>query len=210
MATFPLSYNQLSVWYMHAFAPESPAYNLEFRARITSPLDPDRLERAINDVIAQTPMLRTTISAESGTPLQTVHDSWPLTLDRHDASGLSDEQLSAAVLADYERPFDLAARPGVRASLYRHADDDHVLLLTVHQAFADTWGITLVVDRMCRAYAGEELQPPQGTYENFARWQQEFVRSEEGIRQRDHWEGELGAAPTVLDPPPDKPRPPGI
>lgn len=208
MASFPLSLNQLSVWYLHAFAPDSSAYHVQFCARIASPLDVGRLAAALDTLVEHSPMLRTTISAESGTPLQTVHEHWPATLVRHDAAGLSDEELRKQLNADYERPFDLAAHPGFRASLYERGPEDNTLLLTWHHAFMDGGSLHPVLDRLTRAYAGQPLAPASGEYTDFVGWQRELMDSPEGQRQRAYWEERLGAAPPVLDLPPDKQRPP--
>ena len=207
MSGFPLSYNQLSVWYLHEFAPRSAAYHVQFCARIASPLEMDRLQRAWDAVVAQAPMLRTTISAETGTPLQTVHEQWSLPIRSVDARAMSREQLMDALKADYERPFDLAAEPGIRVSLYACTGESHVLLISCYHSTLDAVGMTVLLARLCQAYAGEQLEPPKADYEAFVRWQQELMSSPEGQRERTHWEAELGTAPPVLDLPPDKPRP---
>ncbi|MCX4766084.1 condensation domain-containing protein [Streptomyces sp. NBC_01275] len=202
-----MSLNQLAVWYVYMLAPESPAYHLQFCSRITSVLSLDRLERALATVVAQSPMLRTTINSETGVPLQTVHASWRPSLRIYDSSTLSDEELLARIRDDYERPFNLAAHPGFRASVYCRGSDDHILLLTVHHAFIDGWGLSLLIDRICCAYAGEVPDRPIAEYLDFIRWQERFMRSSEARRQLSYWEAELDGVLSVLDLPVDRPRP---
>ena len=70
---FPLSYGQRALWFLNQVAPDNAAYNVFFRASITSPLEPAIMERAVQAIVDRHHSLRTTYEAGNGRPVQTVH-----------------------------------------------------------------------------------------------------------------------------------------
>ena len=58
------------------------------------------------------------------------------------------------------QPFDLAAGPLIRGRLLRLAEDDHVLLVTMHHIVTDGWSIGVLVRELSSAVRG--LQPRAG------------------------------------------------
>ena len=60
VALFPLSYNQRAIWFIYQSAPESPAYNVSFSARISSDMDVGGLRHALQALVDRHSSLRTT------------------------------------------------------------------------------------------------------------------------------------------------------
>jgi amino acid adenylation domain-containing protein len=209
-ALFPLSHNQSSLWFLHQFAPETSAYSVGFAARVRGPLDRDRLAAALQALVDRHPALRTALVARSGRGFNEVRPPGAarLVLGERDASGWSDDDLARVVQEDYDRPFDLSAPPCFRASLYRRAGDDHVLLLVVHHAFLDLWALSIVVSELGALYAGKELAALPADYSTFARWQAGVLSSPAGAEHEAYWLRQLEGATTVLNLPTDRPRPP--
>ncbi len=58
---FPLSRAQLSLWFLHALAPESPAYNVPNAVRVRGDLDAAALLGALQTLVDRHPVLRTTV-----------------------------------------------------------------------------------------------------------------------------------------------------
>src|SRR2546423_2771 len=90
------------------------------------------------------------------------------------------------------RPFGAAAPaaggPVHRAALFRRADDDHYLLLTVHHIVSDYWTLGVLMDelntiyRAVRAGAPVPLPPPERSYADFVAWQQDLLAGPDGER----------------------------
>ena len=87
---------------------------------------------------------------------------------------------------------------------------DGVLLLAVHHIAADFWSLGLIL---------EELSAPSfasfrsfgsfpASYAAWSHWQRDLLASPEGERLWAGWREALAGAPTVLDLPADRPRPP--
>ena len=77
------------------------------------------LRAALAVLVARHPMLRACFSAGTGEPLQSIQDSCEVPVDVFEASGLDPAVLEQRVAQDYARPFDLAAAPLIRATIYR-------------------------------------------------------------------------------------------
>ncbi|MCP4659726.1 MAG: AMP-binding protein, partial [bacterium] len=62
----PLSFAQQRLWFLDRLVPGSPFYNIHFAVRLLGPLDPRRLEAALNEVMRRHQTLRTTFAEEGG------------------------------------------------------------------------------------------------------------------------------------------------
>jgi amino acid adenylation domain-containing protein len=213
-AVFPLSHGQRGLWFLHQMDPRSAAYNVCYPSRIRSPLDPSAFRRAVQKLIDRHPGLRTTFEESDGELLQRVHEKPPLPLEVIDASSWREERLRDRLEEEAHRPFDLERGPLVRMHLFRRAPDDHILLLSVHHIVGDFWSLVLVLEEMQALYPAEchgwpaALPTPSRQYRDFVQWQAELLAGPEGERLREYWERQLAGAPTVLDLPTDRPRPP--
>ena len=211
---FPLSHGQRGLWFLYQMDRQSPAYNVCYPSRIRSPLDVEALRRALQTFIRRHPALRTTFEERDGELVQRVHESIPLPFEVVDASSWSEETLRERFEAEAHRPFDLERGPLVRMHLFRRAADDHIFVLTVHHIVGDFWSLILVLEEMQARYPAmrdgrpSSLPAPAREYRDFVDWQAELLAGPEGERLWAYWQRELAGAPTVLDLPIDRPRPP--
>ncbi len=213
-AVFPLSYGQRGLWFLHQMDRQSASYNVCYPSRIRSPLDLAAFRRAVQKLIDRHPGLRTTFEERDGVLLQRVHERLPLPLEVIDATDWSEPELRDRLEVEAHRPFDLERGPLVRMHLFRRAPDDHIFLLGVHHIVGDFWSLVLVIEEMQALYPAEcagrpaALPAPAKHYRDFVQWQAELLAGPQGERLWAYWERQLAGAPTVLDLPADRPRPP--
>ncbi|WP_426510192.1 amino acid adenylation domain-containing protein [Dactylosporangium sp. McL0621] len=186
----PLSYGQQRLWFLHHLDPADASYNIAVAYRLRGPLDPARLEAALNTVVARHESLRTRFLPGEDEPVQEVTGA-RLVLERGDDVG-----------AWTNRPFDLASGLLLRAGLRVLGPDDHVLGLVVHHIAADGRSLGVLVRELRAAYAGEAGPEPPVQYGDFAVWQ----RGRDEDDQLEYWRGQLTGVP-ILDLPTDRPRP---
>src|SRR5690606_3302015 len=76
----PLSFAQQRLWILDQLEPQNPFYNVAVAMRLTGPLQPAALERAIQAVIQRHEVLRSTFRDVDGRPEQIVanHLVWSL------------------------------------------------------------------------------------------------------------------------------------
>src|SRR6185436_14675964 len=108
-----------------------------------------------------------------------------------------------------EKLFDLASGPLARVSILRLADEEHILLLSIHHIIADAWSVKLFFEELAACYANEETRLPtlQAQYSDFAEWQRERIEAGALAQQIDFWKGQLADAPLLLNLPTDHARP---
>ena len=220
-APLPLSFAQERLWFLHQMEPEGAGYNMPWSGRLRGGLDAGALERALGELVRRHEALRTTFRPVEQGAVQVVHPAAPAHLPVLDLTGLApqDREDEARRLAreDAERPFDLERGPLLRATLLRLADEEHVLLLTMHHIVSDGWSMGVLFrelftlyesfSRGLRARPASPLPPLAVQYADFAVWQRGWLQGEVLQRQLDWWRERLGGAPPALELPTDRPRP---
>jgi amino acid adenylation domain-containing protein len=207
------SYSQRALWFLHQQAPRSAAYNVTLSVHVQSALDASALRQALQALMDRHAVLRTTYAVIDGAPCQRVARRAAAVLDSHDASGLSAAALRAQLAAEAGRPFDLENGPVIRAAVYTRGPQDHALLLSMHHIAIDGWSIMMLIDELLQLYGqatgqgAADLVQPQATYADYAQWQEELLRSEQGGALWDYWRGKLSPLPERLRLPIDHPRP---
>src|SRR6185436_5831095 len=156
--------------------------------------------------------------AVDGEPVQVIEAAAPLKLAVLDLSTLEEAERTAEterlVAAENAHPFDLMRGPLLRVKLLRLAEEEHVALVTMHHIVSDGWSIGVLVREVAALYSayvrGEEspLAELPIQYGAFAHWQRSWLQGEVLAAQLDYWRAELADAPTVIDLPINKPRPP--
>ena len=113
------------------------------------------LEKAINEILRQHESQRTTFAVKDGNPVQVIAPSFAIALKPEDLGSYPETQPEAEArrlgIEEAQQPFDLAKGPLVRARLLRLADEDHILLLTMHHIVSDAWSAAIALSELCRS-----------------------------------------------------------
>lgn len=220
-AWLPTSYNQKALWFLYRLAPESVAYNLLYATRIRSYLDVPALQRALQILADRYPILISTYTLQNGEPVQHLQKNQVIPLKEIDAGTVRLDSIKQLLLKESNQPIDLTKGPVLRLSLYRRAENDHVLGFIIHHIAADFWASEAMIDELYLLYIIEKTcMPalpnqsdkwlPQPGFQNadYVRWQQSMLQSQEGERHWHYWQQELAGDLPVLNLPTDRPRPP--
>jgi hypothetical protein len=194
-------------------------YHLHKSLRLRGALDVDALVRALDGVVARHEALRTTFAAlPDGTPRQVIAPAegarFPLL--EHDLRGHPEPQaeLRRLMAEEAHAPFSLQHGPLIRGRLIALADDDHVLLLTMHHVVSDGWSMGVLTQEMGALYGAfrdgrpDPLPALPVQYADYAAWQRKWVDGEVLRRQAEYWKRALAGAPELLELPADRARPP--
>ena len=218
----PLSFAQQRLWFLDRLDPGSALYNLPVVLRLAGPLDAAAMEQALGEVFRRHEALRTTFTGIGGEPRQIVAPFQPpyeaKELPRIDLSGLppAAARAEAARLAAREarRAFDLARGPVARAFLLRLGAEEHHLGFFVHHVAFDGWSVEVLRRELAALYgafvAGKPspLPGPGLQYGDFAVWQRGWLAGAALEAQLAYWRQRLAGAPSLLELPADRPRPP--
>lgn len=194
----PLSFAQERLWFVEKLSPGSAAYHLPCAVRIQRPLDVGALATALAAIVARHEPLRTAFVEIDGVPVQRVMPPVAVPLSRIAVATWEDALARAceAVAA----PFDLGAAPLVRATVIDLADDDHLLVVTVHHIAADGWSAAIMLREIVAAYEGAPLPPLPIRYRDFAGWQRARLDGERRAALARFWTEALDRVPRLALP----------
>src|SRR5256714_6176036 len=210
-AEIPLSSAQERLWFIDLLSPRQAGYNNFIVRRFRGPLDPDVLERAFTEIVRRHDTLRTAFATVAGAPVGWLLEPFPVPLRVVEAD--DEDEVPRPAAAEIQTPFDLAAGPLVRTTLYRLAPDDQVLLVTVHHIVADGWSLGVLYDELTALYDAfvrglpSTLPEPPLQYVDYVEWQRGRPSSEAQETALEYWCSQLADAAT-LELPIDRPRPP--
>ncbi len=213
----PLSFAQQRLWFLDQLEPGSSAYNIPSALRLTGALNREALAASLDEVVARHETLRTTFGFAGREPVQRIAPHGSRSLPLIDLAGLPEarQEGEARRLADEEArsPFDLSRGSLIRSALLRLADQEHLLLLTVHHIVCDGWSSGILVREMAALYAAfatgrpSPLPPLRVQYADFAAWQRDWMRGAALEAQVSYWRERLAGAPHLLELPVDRERP---
>jgi len=216
--TFPLSFAQERLWFLDQLEPGSPLYTIPTMVRLNGALDVTALESALSELVQRHEVLRTIFTTVEGRPVQVVAAALELPLPVIDLCDHPEREREAAAMrlaeAEIQRPFDLSHGPLLRAMLLRLANDDHMLLLTMHHIASDGWSMGVLVRELIALYqAGVTGQPAQLPdlplqYADYAVWQRKRLQGKLLERQLAYWRQQFAGAAPLLELVTDRPRPP--
>ncbi|WP_137938110.1 non-ribosomal peptide synthetase, partial [Chitinivorax sp. B] len=212
----PLSFAQQRLWFLDQLEGAGRAYLMAGGLRLQGQLDCAALQLALDELVARHESLRTRFTLVDGQPVQDIlaeHSGFRLLhgdLQGHPEQTAEFQRIAAL---EAETAFDLEAGPLVRGQLLRLADDDHVLLVTMHHIVSDGWSMGVFIDELSRLYARHchhdiNVLPALAVqYADYAVWQRHWLQGEVLYQQATYWQQTLQGAPGLLELPTDRRRP---
>ncbi|WP_329791246.1 amino acid adenylation domain-containing protein [Lentzea sp. DG1S-22] len=207
-----LSLEQRRLWVLLQLD-ESKPWQVNSAVRLSGRVDPATMQQALSAVVQRHEVLRSTFREVDGHPLATTAPAVTLRLPVVDIEADALEaELARVLTADTRTRFDLAKGPLVRASLLRLAEDDHVLLLTLHQMVADRRSAKLLTEELLARYTalagGTSVDAAVAStdFHDLVVAQREWVNSDDAVKDVEFWRDRL-AALSPLELPTDRPRP---
>ncbi|MFF4189938.1 amino acid adenylation domain-containing protein [Nonomuraea sp. NPDC001831] len=217
---FPASSGQERMWFLSRFEPDLAVYNIGMVMPMAArqPVDPRRLERAIDLVVRRHEALRTTFDFRDGQVVQIVHPGAPPTaLTETDLSHLpraaAEAELARLARADAVLPFDMERAPLYRGRHVKLAEDDLRLVVVFDHTIFDGVSSMVFMDEVEECYdaLGEDRPPKLPElpiqFADFAVWQRGRLSGEFLETELVHWRERLAGVPADLALPGDRPRP---
>jgi amino acid adenylation domain-containing protein len=206
----PASEGQRALWFSQRLAPESGAYHVARAFRLLHQPDVGALGRALDALVDRHPSLRASFLERGGVLVERVAPRAAPSLAVVDARGCDEAGLARRLHEEARRPFDLAAGPLFRATLFEHEGGAR-LLFCFHHLVIDFWSLGVLAGELGALYdamrAGEDARlPPAGATP--ARLEGAYGQAEaERERLLGYWRTALAGAPPALELPTDRPRP---
>ena len=199
---YPLSKAQHQMWLLESKLPGLALFGMPGAVEVHGPLDVPALEETFAELVRRHEALRTRVAIDDdGRTVQIVEPEVPFAIAYEDLRGrpTPTARCDRLIAKAIREPFDLGTAPLLRATVYRVADDRHVLFLNVHHLVCDGWSLAVLFDEAGRIYsnlaAGQglpELPPAPGSGQ-LALERQNWLLGDDAARHRAYWLDTLAA-----------------
>lgn len=202
----PLSYAQERLWFMHQLAPNSPAYNMYNVVRLQGVLDIVALRESFNTLVRRHAPLRSRFVVAEGRPWQQIAAAFDVDIP---VISVAADGVQELIVEAIRRPFDLETGPLLKVVLLNSAENEHILILTIHHIIFDEWSNAILWRELSTVYGaltqGEAPSLPELpiAYTDYAFWQ----KAQPMADQLAYWKQQLGGELPLLQLPTDHPRP---
>ncbi|WP_156660754.1 non-ribosomal peptide synthetase, partial [Mycobacterium sp. 852002-10029_SCH5224772] len=166
----PLTPLQQGLLFHSTAQPDGDVYAVQLNITLRGALDPHRLHRAAQTVVARHPNLVARFCSDFGDPVQIIPATPELAYRYVDLDGGDvDEQVGRISAAERAAVRDLDDQPPLRAALICAADNEFRLVLTVHHIVMDGWSLPILLQEIFACYYGSRL-PAAAPYRRFVSW----------------------------------------
>ncbi len=219
----PLSYGQSRLWYFEQINPGSCANNMPGAVRLRGDLELDALDYAVNEMVRRHAVLRSTYHFvnEVG-PVTRIAEKLRIVVAREDFSDLKaeaqDEAFQRCLALDVNTPFDIEKGPLLRVKVAYFGESNQGvkqwgLFFCMHHIASDGLSMNIMLRELLTHYVSYSQRRPlllpelRVQYPDFARWQKNWLESNELETQLNYWLKQLANAPELNTFPTDFPRP---
>lgn len=206
-SVYPLSPMQEGMLFHALLEPDSPVY-FEQLSCIVREVEAGRWEEAWREVAARHAALRTSILWEGlESPLQVVHETAELRLERHVLKGGTAQaekaQLEELLATDRKRGFVLSGAPPLRFLWVELSGGRACFVWDFHHLLMDGWSLAQVMKEVVAVYEVREAGraprlDPAGKYEDYIAWLSKQDRGRAEAFWREALKGFEAATPLVV------------
>lgn len=193
---YPMSSEQMKMWYLYMLAPDIPYYNCCYKFVLKHDIDEDKLRDIIYKLVKAHDILRTMYFSVNGKSFQTILD------DGFDIEFvyLEDEGFDERFRKEMAYTFRLDKELPLR--ILRHGNE---LYLQIHHIANDGWSVGVIMNDLIELMKGHELNKKY-QYLDYCIWQKKFRKGEEFANALRFWKEYLKDCSEYLDMPLDYPR----
>ncbi|MBY0573516.1 MAG: amino acid adenylation domain-containing protein, partial [Undibacterium sp.] len=212
------SYSQQRLWLLDQIDGGSAHYNMPSALKLTGALDHPALSRAFSSILERHESLRTYFTlGDDAQVRQIIQPAKDMVVAVTDLSQMSADERDAKVFAllkaETTTGFDLSGDLMLRVRLLKLAQDEHILLVTMHHIASDGWSMTILINEFARLYTAYvegqayPLAPLAIQYADYAHWQRNWLQGQVLNSQLDYWAKQLASLPVAHSLPLDHARP---
>ncbi|MBO9620946.1 MAG: hypothetical protein J7539_18135, partial [Niabella sp.] len=189
------------------------AYNQSISLSFSGPLNESVLRDSLQELLNRNEALRSSFNAD-GTQMF-IYASQPLDLFYRDISA-SSEARQNIITDDYNRndastPFDLINGPLIRFALFKKAEDQFLLTISVHHVICDGWTWGIMFEQLSSSYnsklKNEPLSDQPLLFSDYVKKVLAFSGTDEYVQTEKYWLDEYKNNIPFFEVQPDFPRP---
>lgn len=207
---FPLSEGQKALWFEQQLNPSHSAFNLSGAWKLRTPVERAALKKSFEILVDRHSILKTTYRSSADSLMQKIEEGSFFHFEETDAKLWSEEELLERLRVEAAKPFSLEKGPLLRVHIFScQPEQEDVLLLSLHHIVVDAWSLVILLDELKVVYSAvlrgqtPSLPPIQKKYQDFVRWQQRYLQSQQAEEDLRYWKKELSGERPILDLPAD-------
>ncbi len=214
-AQVPITEAQREIYFAAALGDEmNCAFNESVTLRLRGDVDEKQLQRAVESGFGRHDALRSRISEDGESILIAPAFKGEVRhvdlLASFATSESREKALQDAVEWEGKTPFSLTEGPLARATIFRIAADEVVLLFTGHHIVLDGWSVNQLFEEISKFYNAKKSAPellPLLPFSSYAVEEQTRHKGGEFVDNEAYWVNKFTGLAPVLDLPTDRPRP---
>ncbi len=205
---YDLSYSQKRLWIINQREPESIAYNMPGRFRVSDCNNEAVIKKVFKELSQRHEAFRTSFNMINGEPMQIISDEIEWDIETIDISSkdYSEKEvlLEEIYAAEANKRFNLKKPPLVNIKLVRLNAAELEVIFVMHHIISDGFSFNILKNEFEYLYKihtkelANELTPLKIQYRDFAAWQNSYIKnhSEEA---RLYWTKKLASVPLKLN-----------
>jgi amino acid adenylation domain-containing protein/thioester reductase-like protein len=197
---YPVTPSQAGFYVMHQLDETKISYNMPTAFLLSESLDFSRLEHAVEQMIQEDSVLRTTFHIENGRVTAKISSEPEFRMQYMECGTVKE------AMENFVQPFNLEEGPLIRVASLKLPGDKACVLLDTHHIISDGLSSQILLGRLNRYYEGLPVSLPEFDYTDYAWWLSERA---EGTKNpcREFWEKYLPDSLPESEFPLDRPRP---
>ena len=158
--TYPLSYEQENLWFIHQTNVDKSLYNIVFSYEISGEVNKGNLEISLDKLSRKHHILKSVIQEQSGKGILAFDESTYHFINYFDISNIpldkKEEKINQWVKEETERQFDIENGPLLSVTLVKTNECEYQLICNIHHIIFDGWSIPLMINDWFAIY--EEIE----------------------------------------------------
>lgn len=207
--SLPLSHSQKRMWAQHYLVGDTNVYNMPQVLKFTGAYDHQRLVRAIEQLVAAHPPLRTIFLKEGKEVRQhIIEPALNIDIPYLDFTEKHDQEVLDYINERVYQAFDLSVFPLFQCFVCRRSEQEHLLVFSIDHIISDGWSLHLMFGDILQAYLGSSLEDQRNRdYAVYVHDEQEWLASTAAQRARNFWVDQLSGTLPYTEIVGDQPRP---
>jgi len=195
---YEMSSTQKRIYLIQNMDLKAVTYNTPQCLKLIGDVYPEKIERALQQLIDRHEILRTAFIMVEGELMQRIEQTAEVEFAyMSEAQGNEETWLNAFV-----KPFNLSKKSQLRAKLI-NASTHYLLLLDMHHIISDGMSMSTFINEFITLYNGGQLEALTHQFKDYSEW----MKQRDLSSQKDYWVGAFSDEIPVLDLPLDDVRP---
>lgn len=195
---YPLSKAQERIWFLSYLFKNTSLYNIPVAVKIYKAISLENLELALEQIVVNNDILRTTFHEKNGEIYQQVHSKYKPSIGYQDISSIEDNNnlIEEIGLSHSAKVFNLTELPLFAIKLTKIAENEFILFLNLQHIISDGWTNALLSNDLHLDYSQLTTNSEKPySYIDFVKWEQDWMKSETYQDHIGFWKRKLSSLP---------------